>query len=168
MMVLKTPERNKLLYQVLLMNNSPNPKQKKQCKQMSKDTGKERIKNLIGKIKKAFRKIVHYFITEQDNHYPEWVRQFVYKIKQPPKDMEYYRKRILELSDGCSVKELIQRLYCEEKNHGGAVAGIGLVESAWKEETAKEIEQLMKDKYLHCEKRILSSCCEAESDRRKI
>lgn len=100
--------------------------------------------------------------------YPQGVRRFVYKIKEPPKDMEYYRKRILELSDGCSVKELIQRLYCEEKNHGGATAGIGLVESAWKEETAKEIDRLMKDKYLYCEERVLPSYCEAGSNRRNI
>lgn len=123
---------------------------------MTEDTGKKRIKNSVWKIKTVFHRIVHYLIAEQDN-YPERERQFVYKIKGPPKDMDYYRKRILELSEGYSVKELVQRLYCEEKNHGGAVAGIGLVESAWKEEMAKEIDQLIKDEYLYCEDRKVLS-----------
>lgn len=134
---------------------------------MSEDTGKKRIKDWSWKIKTVFRGMVHCLTGAQDN-YPEREIQFVYKIEGPTKHMKYYRKRILELSDGCSVNELVQRLYCEEKNHGGAVAGIGLVESAWKEEMAREIDQLTKDGYLYCENRkILSVHREAPLNRRE-
>jgi len=134
---------------------------------MSKDEGEKRIKNSAWRIRTVFHRTVHYPIDELD-HYSEQEKQFVYKIKGPPKDMKYYRKRILELSDGCSVNELLQRLYCEEKNHGGAVAYIGLVESAWKEEMAREVDQLIEDGYLYCEDRkILSIHNEVASNRKE-
>jgi len=67
--------------------------------------------------------------------------------------MNYYKRRILELSDGRSINQLVEALYREEVTDGGWIVCIGLFEAQYKREMSEEVNQLIKDGFLYCDYR---------------
>ncbi len=74
---------------------------------------------------------------------------FVYKLREAGGQKDYHKRRILKLSDGRSIEELVEALYREEIADGGWVVCIGLFETQYKREMLDEVNQLIREGHLY-------------------
>lgn len=70
-----------------------------------------------------------------------WSKVYLYKLKEPLETFDYYQKRIIELSDGRTVRDTINTLYQE-------IPSLGLFKGKWQEEMFWDIEKLIKRGYI--------------------
>ncbi len=76
--------------------------------------------------------------------------RLIYKLKSAEKNMNYYQKRILQLADGRSIEDVVEKLYVRELANGAGLVGIGFMEEQFRQEAEGTINRLIKNNFLSC------------------
>lgn len=111
---------------------------------------KEESRGQADRLSTILHRIMRHLIDALKSSHCERNMQFVYKSTEARGHLDYYTRRIVELADGCSMEELVEKLYRDQLATGGWLVCLGLFEVQYKIEMSEMINQLIEEESLHC------------------